>query len=218
MCLGGSLNIICLSCRAWRALEDPWGEDCDTCEAGVEGEGSWGFQTWLISRLWLWLSYTDGLALIDAERWARLFISLFRSLLSIFFCLAMRSVLALSDHPVVDTGVGAREANLKMNDERTSNLVRWFASNETEVVAKVAQVNSVEGSRRLGEEGRQKSQPLYLNMVQNCGNWGGSFHYWNRFTLRWVTASSRLCVRGTTVRGAGSFTVESSTFDEQWRL
>lgn len=67
--------------------------------------------------------------------------------------LAERSVTALSDRIIVETRIGALEATLQTSNERISALESQIASNDMDMVPKMAQVDSLEGRLRIAEEG-----------------------------------------------------------------
>lgn len=68
-------------------------------------------------------------------------------------CLAVCSVSALSDHPVVDTPVGALDATLETSKEHRGGLESQDGSKDAEIIAKVAQVDSLDRRFQIVEEG-----------------------------------------------------------------
>lgn len=67
--------------------------------------------------------------------------------------LASCDVLGISDRPIVHTRLGALKAIIETSNERISALKPQVASNDVEIVAKMAQVDSLKGRRRIAEGG-----------------------------------------------------------------
>lgn len=123
----------------------------DTYEADVESEGEWN------------LLYLNGA--LDLCNRASIHVDcdqlrMVRSTASLPFptyvvdslILALPSVPALSDRPVLDRRVTALAGTLDTNNERITALESEVASNDAKVVAKMAQADSLGGGYRIEEE------------------------------------------------------------------
>lgn len=67
--------------------------------------------------------------------------------------MAVRIIPTLSDRPVVDALVGVLEEALETRNERIRDLESQATSKDEEIVAKVAQADSLERCLRVGKEG-----------------------------------------------------------------